>query len=96
MRFEEGKPNCEVAMRGLCQLLIECFRDFYDFVRKPLGLKKFGEELMVEFLPDNSYVIRKWEHLAYCTDSDLIEDRAHLAIGRNTKQAHTEYFQKGF
>lgn len=43
--FDESLPKSEITFRGLCQLLIESFKEFHDLVREPLGLPLFREQL---------------------------------------------------
>jgi len=95
IRFQVGKPESEIVLRGLCQLLIESFREFHSTVRVPLGLPEFGKELELNLFQDGSFSLRAWEHLVYLHCNDEIEERLILAQGRSSKKYHAEYLGSG-
>ena len=73
----------EVTMRGLCQTLIESYKDFHNLVREPLGLPEFKDKLELLFFPDDSFSLKIWEHLVYMWSEDKIEEKKNLVKGRN-------------
>ena len=84
-------PDCEVCLRGLCQLTLECFKELYDLVKEILELPELSEEPEIKRFEDQSFRISWWEHLVYRLEEEEVQDRKVLAKSRYSKAVHKDY-----
>lgn len=84
---DEQKPNCEVALKGLCQLLYRNLKCLNNSVAEAACLPNLDDEIHLIFHGKEAYSIKNYENIAFNIKSNKIEEKIEKSTEINEKIA---------